>query len=142
MKDPYRAIVWHVLLLPITILIADIIIQFGADPNALGVFILAIPFLYIGLCLPAAITGLAYWYTRMRKRMNRIKAFIIVGIVAEVSCVAWVLGFSNLGKEEIFDAVLAVGIAISILYWITAFTLHPNTDQGGRINSESLRSSA
>ncbi|PXA02879.1 hypothetical protein DDZ13_14920 [Coraliomargarita sinensis] len=128
MKDPYRAILWHVFLFPITVLIVDMIIQFGIDPHALGVFILAIPFLYIGLCLPAAITGLAYWHTRMRKRKNKMIAFIIVGLTAEISCLIWFLTVSSFKKDDIFDALLAVGIAISILYWITTLTLHPKTD--------------
>jgi len=128
MKEPYRVVLWHVLLFPITVLIVDMIMQYGADPNALGVFLLAIPFLYIGLCIPAAITGLAYWHTRMRKRKNKISAFIVVGLTAEVSCLVWFLAASNFDKEEILDAVIAVGLAISILYWLTTLTLKPNTD--------------
>jgi hypothetical protein len=128
MKEPYRVVLWHVLLFPITVLIVDMIMQYGADPNALGVFLLAIPFLYIGLCIPAAITGLAYWHTRMRKRKNKISAFIVVGLTAEVSCLVWFLAASNFDKEEILDAVIAVGLAISILYWLTTLTLKPDTD--------------
>lgn len=102
--------------------------QYGADPDALGVFLLAIPFLYIGLCLPAAITGFVYWHTRMKKRKNKISAFIVVGLTAEISCLAWFLIASNFDGEEILDAVVAVGIAISILYWFTTLTLTPDTD--------------
>jgi hypothetical protein len=128
MKEPYRVVLWHVLLFPITVLIVDMIMQYGADPNALGVFLLAIPFLYIGLCIPAAFTGLAYWHTRMRKRKNRISSFIVVGLTAEVSCLVWFLTASNFDKEGILDAVIAVGCAISILYWLTTLTLQPDTD--------------
>jgi len=128
MKESHRAILWHVLLFPITVLIVDMILQYGADPDALGVFLLAIPFLYIGLCLPAAITGFAYWHTRMKKRKSKITAFIVVGLTAEISCLIWFLSASNFDRGEIFDAVIAVGVSISILYWLTTLTLKPATD--------------
>lgn len=143
MKVPVKSSLIHLASVPPMALAVDLLLWENSGPlgGMLTIFALGLPFFYIILALPAFIHGLIFWKLKIEKQKKGILPFILCVTTSTFGYFIWFMIWGGRIKKDIDQAVIVMALVSVVIYFIFSIHLRRNADQGGVINSESLRSS-
>ncbi|MDQ8209723.1 hypothetical protein QEH52_19550 [Coraliomargarita sp. SDUM461003] len=143
MKAPVKSSLVHLASVPPMALALDLLLweNSGSLGGMLTIFTLGLPFFYIILALPAFIHGLIFWKLKIEKQKKGILPFILCVTASTLGYFIWFMIWGGRIKKDIDQAVIVMALVSALTYFFFSKRRRWKADQGGVINSESLRSS-
>ena len=125
MKAPAKYSLLHVVFIPPVAMLLDLVVWFGDGPfwGLVSLFLLAVPFFFLTLAIPASIHGLLYWWVAKEKKINRILSFIVTVSISSLLYFVWFFVNGDRVKKEIDQSMIVMALSAIIVFVIFEITI-------------------